>query len=113
MANFDIPKGPVSMQPVALARVEIGGIDMGDFDPKKHTAEESGIDGSGNRVRGLKMPASRFDNMVHGHSPAEQQSMRKQVDDAEAKGLRTYQVTHAKGFYNIENGIVIGSGRTK
>jgi hypothetical protein len=39
--------------------------------------------------------------------------MRKQVDEAEAKGLRTYQVKHSKGYYNIENGIVIGSAKGK
>jgi hypothetical protein len=86
---------------------------MGDFDPKKHTAEERGIDASGNYVRGLKMPDTRFENMVHGHPASEQESMRKQVDEAEAKGLRTYQVKHSKGYYNIENGIVIGSAKGK
>lgn len=84
---------------------------MGDFNPKEHTAEERGINAKGDYVRGLKMPPSRFENMVHGHSEAEKKSMRQQVDEAEAKGLRTYQVKHAKGYYNIENGIVIGSGR--
>jgi len=86
---------------------------MGDFDPNKHTAEQRGYDAKGNYVRGLKMPESRFENMVHGHSAAEQQSMRQQVNEAEAKGLRTYQVKHSKGYYNIENGIVIGSARGK
>jgi len=57
------------------------------------------------------MPGSRFDNMVHGHSAAEQKSMRQQVDEAEAKGLRTCQVKHSRGYYNIENGIVTGSGK--
>jgi hypothetical protein len=86
---------------------------MGDFDPKKHTAEEAGYDAKDNYVRGLKMPDSRFENMVHGESAAEQQSMRKQVDEAEAKGLRTYQVKYSKGYYNIENGIIKGSARSK
>jgi hypothetical protein len=84
---------------------------MGDFNPKEHTAEEKGYDATGNYVRGLKMPPSRFENMVHGHSAAEQKSMRQQVDEAEAKGLRKYQVKHPKGYYNIENGIVIGSAK--
>ncbi len=83
---------------------------MGDFDPRQHKAEESGEDANGNYVRGLKMPDSRFKNMVLGHSPEEQKSMRQQVDEAEAKGLRTYQVTHSRGYYDIENGIVKGSG---
>jgi len=86
---------------------------MGDFDPRKHTAEERGIDAKGNYVRGLKMSDTRFKNMVTGHSPAEQQSMRQQVEEAEEKGLRTYQIKHAKGYYNIENGIVIGSAKGK
>ena len=86
---------------------------MGDFNPKVHTAEEKGYDANDNYVRGLKMPDTRFQNMVHGHSAEEQKSMRKQVDEAEAKGLRTYQIKHAKGYYNIENGIVIGSAKGK
>jgi hypothetical protein len=84
---------------------------MGDFDPKKHTAEERGYNAEDNYVRGLRMPESRFENMVHGHSTREQESMRQQVDEAEAQGLRSYQVRHAKGYYTIENGIVIGSGK--
>jgi len=84
---------------------------MGDFDPKKHTAEEAGYDAKDNYVRGLKMPEKRFKNMVHNHSAEEQQSMRKQVDEAEAAGLRSYQVKHSKGYYMIENGIVIGSAK--
>ena len=59
------------------------------------------------------MPESRFNNMVHGHSADEQKSMRQQVDEAEAKSLRTYPVKHSKGYYNIESGIVIGSARGK
>jgi len=84
---------------------------MGDFNPKQHTAEEAGYDLKDNYVRGLKMPEKRFKNMVHNHSPEEQKSMRKQVDEAEAAGLRTYQVRHSRGYYSIENGIVIGSAR--
>lgn len=83
---------------------------MGDFNPIEHTAEDKGYDAQGNYVRGLKMPPNRFKNMVHGHSPADQQSMRQQVDEAEAKGLREYQVRHSRGYYMIENGIVIGGG---
>ena len=84
---------------------------MGDFAPTKHTAGGSGYDANGNYVRGLKMPPTRFENMVHGHPSAEQQSTRQQVDEAEVKGLRIYQVKHARGYYNIENGIVVGSAR--
>ncbi|OPX69236.1 MAG: hypothetical protein A4E37_00506 [Methanoregulaceae archaeon PtaB.Bin056] len=89
----------------------IDGVAMGDFDPKKHIAEESGYDARDNYVRGLKMPETRFKNMVHNHPPDEQKRMRTQVDEAEAAGLRNYQVRHSKGFYIIENGIVVGSGR--
>ncbi len=96
-----------------LSSLKITASRMGDFDPRKHTAEERGIDAKGNYVRGLKMSETRFKNMVTGHSPAEQQSMRQQVEEAEAKGLRTYQIKHAKGYYNIENGIVIGSAKGK
>jgi hypothetical protein len=89
------------------------GSGMGAFDPKTHTAEQRGYDANGNYVRGLKMPDERFENMVHGESAADQKNMRQQVDEAEAKGLREYQVSYSKGYYTIENGIVIGSGRGK
>jgi hypothetical protein len=59
---------------------------MGDFNPKEHTAEESGYDAKDHYVRGLKMPESLFQNMVHGHSPDEEKRMRQQVDEAEGKG---------------------------
>jgi len=84
---------------------------MGDFDPRTHIAEEAGYDANENYLRGLKMPGTRFGNIVHNHPPDEQRSMRMQVDEAEAAGLRHYQVRHSRGFYIIENGIVVGSGR--
>ncbi len=84
---------------------------MGTFNPREHTAEESGYDANDNYVRGLRMPESRFRNMVQNHSEEEKAGMRKQVDEAEAKGIRTYQVRHSRGYYSIENGIVIGSAR--
>jgi hypothetical protein len=82
---------------------------MGEFNPKEHTAEQRGYDAKGNYVRGLKMPPSRFENMVHGHSSDEQKSMRQQVNEAEARGLRKYYVKHSRGYYTVENGIVIGT----
>jgi hypothetical protein len=84
---------------------------MGDFDPKTHTAEQRGYDANGDYVRGLKMPDERFENMVHGESAKDHDKMRQQVDEAEAKGLRNYQVTYSRGYYDIENGIVKGGGR--
>lgn len=83
---------------------------MGDFDPRQHTAQEAGYTSENKYVRGLKMSQTSFGNMAAGHSPDEVATMRKQVDDAEARGLRKYQVRHARGYYDIENGIVIGSG---
>ncbi|MDD1718492.1 MAG: hypothetical protein LUQ25_00400 [Methanoregulaceae archaeon] len=83
---------------------------MGDFDPRKHTAQEAGYNAQDKYVRGLKMSATAFQNMVAGHSSEEEAGMRKQVDEAEAAGLRNYQVKHPRGYYTIENGIVIGSG---
>lgn len=83
----------------------------GDFDPKIHTAEEHGSTPEGNYVRGLKMPDSRFANMAVGHTLEDIASMRKQVDEAEAKGFRNYMVKFSNGFYVIENGVVIGGGK--
>ncbi len=82
---------------------------MGDFDPRKHTAQEAGYTSENTYVRGLQMSQESFENMAAGHSRDEVSSMRKQVDDAEAAGLRKYQVRHPRGYYNIENGLVIGS----
>ncbi|OPZ42470.1 MAG: hypothetical protein BWY93_01821 [Euryarchaeota archaeon ADurb.BinA087] len=110
-AGGELPAGILECS--ILSPLKITASLMGDFDPRKHTAEERGIDAKGDYVRGLKMSETRFKNMVTGHSPAEQQSMRQQVEEAEAKGLRTYQIKHAKGYYNIENGIVIGSAKGK
>lgn len=86
-------------------------IEPGDFDPKVHTAEESGYDKDGDYVRGLMMPEGRLKNMVHQHTPEDQASMRQQVREAEAAGLRWYQVKFTGGYYTIENGIVIGGGK--
>jgi hypothetical protein len=60
------------------------------------------------------MPESRFNNMIHGHPASEVPDMRKQVDEAEAAGLRDYQVSFSGGFYLIHDGIVMGgSGSPK
>lgn len=83
----------------------------GDFDPKTHTAEERGYLPNGDYARGLKMPDSRFRNMAAGHPAEEVAAMRKQVDEAEAQGLRNYMVKFSNGFYLIENGIVKGGGK--
>ena len=83
----------------------------GDFDPKLHTAEESGVNKEGDYTRGLKMPDERFKNMAVGHPAEEVAAMRKQVDEAEAQGFRNYMVKFSNGFYLIENGIVKGGGK--
>jgi hypothetical protein len=84
----------------------------GTFDPKVHTAEEEGIDANGGWCRGLKMPDARFANMITGHSADEAKYMRKQVDEAEAAGLRYYVVKwkpdDPSRYYVVENGVVIG-----
>lgn len=86
----------------------------GTFDPRDHIAEEAGYDRSGTWVRGLKMPDSRFDQMVAGFSLEDIKTLREQVDRSEREGLRTYTVNYSHGFRVIENGIAIGgSGGAK
>lgn len=80
----------------------------GTFDPREHTAEEAGYDRTGTWVRGLKMPDSRFFQMVAGFSQEDITSIREQVDWSEREGLRTYTVNYTHGFRIIENGIAIG-----
>ncbi len=86
-------------------------ITPGDFDPKLHTAEESGFNEKGEYSRGLKMPEARIKNLLFNHTPEDQASMRKQIEEAESAGLRNYVVKFSGGLYQIESGIMVGSVR--
>lgn len=83
----------------------------GDFDPRLHTAEESGFNKEGNFVRGLKMPEARIKNLLFNHTPEDQASMKQQIAEAEEAGLRNYVVKFSGGLYQIENGIIVGRMR--
>ena len=95
-------------EPSYVALEEVLPEEVGTFEPRLYPAEQSGLDKNGQWVRGLKMPIERFNNMVHGHSETEKADMRRQVDEAEAAGLRGYMVKFGLGYYLVENGIVIG-----
>lgn len=46
-----------------------------------------------------------------GETDADQKSILEQVAANEAKGLATYKVIYSKGYYDIEYGLIKGSGR--
>lgn len=83
---------------------------VGSFDPKTHTAEEAGYNQNGDYVRGLKMSEESFRYITFDLPPDEAPKIRGKVDSAEKAGLREYQISTSKGFYNIENGIPYGGG---
>ena len=47
-----------------------------------------------------------------GHSPDEQASLLQQVADAEAQQKTSYIVSVPSGYYEIEYGLIRGSGKT-
>ncbi len=49
--------------------------------------------------------------LTFDHSPEERESLLKQVAEAEAKGLNSYQISVASAWYDIENGMIKGSGK--
>ena len=46
-----------------------------------------------------------------GETDADQKSILEQVAAAEVKGLATYKIVYGKGYYDIEYGLIKGSGR--
>lgn len=77
-------------------------------DIREHPASSVYEDDDGNMIRGLMMTDESFEFMTYGHSAAEIESMREQVDDAEENYERNY-VVHADNVdYIIENGQIVG-----
>lgn len=49
--------------------------------------------------------------LTFDHSPEEKEVLLKQVADVEAKGLNNYHISVASAWYDIENGVIKGSGK--
>jgi uncharacterized protein YceK len=81
------------------------------FDPRKVSASVVYFDENGTPIRGLKMTDETFDFIAAGHDSAERSDIRRQVDEAEINYVRDYTIITYKYEYQIQNGILIGSGR--
>jgi hypothetical protein len=51
--------------------------------------------------------------LTSDHSAIEQESLLRQVAEAEAKRLGTYAITVPSAWYDIEYGLIKGSGKTE
>ncbi len=60
-------------------------------------------------ARKMNDQTKRF--LTFDHSPEERESLLQQVAEAEAKGLNSYQISVASAWYDIENGMIKGSGK--
>lgn len=49
--------------------------------------------------------------LTFDHPPEEREALLRQVAEAEAKGLNSYQISVATAWYDIENGMIKGSGK--
>lgn len=62
--------------------------------------------------RSWKMTDSTKRWLTFDHSPVEQEQLLRQVAEAESKRLDTYTITVPSAWYEIEYGLVRGSGKT-
>ena len=60
--------------------------------------------------RSYKMSDSTKRWLTFDHSPVERESLLRQVAEAEAERLDTYTITVPAGWYDIEYGLIKGSG---
>ena len=60
--------------------------------------------------RSYKMADSTKRWLTFDHSPVERESLLRQVAEAEAERLDTYTITVPAGWYDIEYGLIKGSG---
>jgi len=80
------------------------------FDPTDDTVTEAPTEVPG---RSWKMTDSTKRWLTFDHSPVEQESLLRQVAEAEAKKLDTYTITVPSAWYDIEYGLIKGSGKTE
>jgi len=77
------------------------------FDPTDDTVTSAPAEIPG---RSYKMSDSTKRWLTFDHSPIEQESLLRQVAEAEAEKLDTYTITVPSAWYDIEYGLIKGSG---
>ena len=79
------------------------------FDPADDTVAvaPSGIPG-----RAWKMGETTKHWLTFDHPPAEQESLLRQVAEAEATGLVSYTISVPSAWYDIDYGLIRGSGKS-
>ena len=80
------------------------------FDPADETVTEAPAEIPG---RSWKMTDSTKRWLTFDHPPAEQESLLRQVAEAESKRLATYTISVPGGWYDIEYGLIKGSGKAE
>jgi hypothetical protein len=78
------------------------------FDPADETVTEAPAEIP---ARSWKMTDSTKRWLVFDHTPVEQESLLRQVAEAEEKKLGHYTITVPSGWYEIEYGLIKGSGK--
>jgi hypothetical protein len=79
------------------------------FDPTDDTVTSAPQEVPG---RSYKMSDSTKRWLTFDHSSIEQESLLRQVAEAEAERLDTYTITVPSAWYDIEYGLIKGSGKT-
>lgn len=79
------------------------------FDPTDDTVTSAPPEVPG---RSYKMTDSTKRWLTFDHSPVEQESLLRQVAEAEEEKLDTYTITVPSAWYDIEYGLIKGSGKT-
>jgi len=77
------------------------------FDPTDDTVTSAPQEVPG---RSFKMTDSTKRWLTFDHSPIEQESLLRQVAEAEAERLDTYTISVPSAWYDIEYGLIKGSG---
>jgi len=80
------------------------------FDPTDDTVTSAPTEVPG---RSYKMTDSTKRWLTFDHSPIERESLLRQVSEAEAERLDTYSITVPSAWYDIEYGLIKGSGKTE
>jgi len=80
------------------------------FDPTDDTVTTAPPEVPG---RSFRMTDSTKRWLTFDHSPIEQESLLRQVAEAEAERLDTYTITVPSAWYDIEYGLIKGSGKTE
>jgi len=62
------------------------------------------------RIRKMDDETKRW--LTFDHSPEDKESLLKQVAENEAKNLYNYTISVGSAYYEIENGLIKGSGRS-